>query len=131
MTEQSVRILLVEDEKSVAETVLDLLNALGHDVSLAANGEEAIALLDDGKAFDVLISDVVMPGISGVDLAREARRRSPGIAVVLTSGFSASSLEAARQDLSDCVFLHKPYSLSDLSRSITDGLVSCGAGSTP
>lgn len=129
--ESSVRILLVEDEKSVAETVLDLLAALGHQVRLAANGEEAVTLLDDGPAFDVLISDVVMPGISGVELAREARRRAPGIGVVLTSGFSASSLEAARQDLSDCIFLHKPYSLSDLSRSISDGLASGGAESKP
>ena len=124
----TVRILLVEDEAEVAETVVDLLEALGYQVTLKASGEEALVSLPGEPPFDLLISDVVMPGMSGVELACEARRRNAGLGVILTSGFSASSLEEARQDLSDCIFLRKPYSLADLSNSIAEGLEGAGAG---
>ena len=109
MPGSTVRILLVEDEAEVAETVVDLLEALGYQVTLKASGEEALVM-------------------SGVELACEARRRNAGLGVILTSGFSASSLEEARQDLSDCIFLRKPYSLADLSNSIAEGLEGAGAG---
>jgi len=114
--------LLVEDEAGVAETVVDLLQALGYEVALSINGEAALEALNASPPFDLLISDVVMPGMSGVELACEARRLQPALGVILTSGFSASSLEEAREDLSDCIFLHKPYSMGQLSRSIDQGL---------
>ncbi|WP_455374179.1 response regulator [Limibacillus halophilus] len=118
MTETAVRILLVEDEPGVAETVVDLIEMLGYQVKLTDSGERALELLQGEGPFDLLISDVVMPGISGIELATAARRDRPGLSVILTSGFSAASLEKSRQNLSEFVFLHKPYSLSDLSRSI-------------
>jgi DNA-binding NtrC family response regulator len=125
-----VRILLVEDEAGVAETVVDLLKALGYEVVLFDSGEAALEGMKAADPFDLLISDVVMPGMSGVELACEARRVQPDMGVILTSGFSASSLEEARQDLSDCIFLHKPYSMSDLSRSISEGLGARDGGVT-
>ena len=128
MAGKTVRILMVEDEVGVAETVLDLLRLLGHEVTLSQSGEEALPLLDGGQSFDILISDVVMPGISGVDLACEVRKRVPGIRVILTSGFSANALEDARGDIQDYVFLHKPYSLGDLSDSIARCLGDGAAG---
>ncbi len=127
MTETAVRILLVEDEPGVAETVVDLIEMLGYQVKLTDSGERALELLRGEGPFDLLISDVVMPGISGIELATAARRDRPGLSVILTSGFSAASLEKSRQNLSEFVFLHKPYSLSDLSRSIQD-CITGGAG---
>jgi len=124
--EGSVRILLVEDEPGVAETVVDLIEMLGYQVKLTGSGEEALELLRGAAPFDLLISDVVMPGISGIELAAAACREQPSLSVILTSGFSASSLEKSRQDLADFVFLHKPYSLSDLSRSIRDCVATRG-----
>jgi DNA-binding NtrC family response regulator len=118
VTERAVRILLVEDEPGVAETVVDLIKLLGYEVQLTGSGEEALTLLAPDAPFDLLISDVVMPGISGVDLATRAKRNLPGLSVILTSGFSAASLEKSREELSNFIFLHKPYSLSDLSNSI-------------
>ena len=65
------------------------------------------------RPFDVVFSDVVMPGMSGVDLGHEIRRRYPGLPVVLTSGYSQVLAEEGRHGFE---LLHKPYAVEDLSR---------------
>ncbi len=115
MKKAGVRILLVEDEVEVAETVSDLLTALGHEVAVANDAETAIKLLREVPPFQVLVSDIVMPGLSGAELAMEARRIAKDIRVVLTSGYSASVVESARREVPGCCYLPKPYSMKELS----------------
>lgn len=115
MKRAGVRILLVEDEVEVAETVSDLLTALGHEVAVANDAETAIKLLREVPPFQVLVSDIVMPGLSGAELAMEARRIAKDIRVVLTSGYSASVVESARREVPGCCYLPKPYSMKELS----------------
>jgi PAS domain S-box-containing protein len=108
------RVLVVEDNAQVGEFACQLLNDLGYLTTHAADAQEALKLLDkDGAAFDLVFSDVVMPGMGGVELGRLVRERHPGLPVVLTSGYSHVLAEDARHGFP---LLHKPYSVEELSR---------------
>ena len=85
----------------------------GYHTSLAANGEEALKLLDEKpERFDIVFSDVVMPGMDGITLGHEVRRRFPQLPFVLTSGYSHVLAEGPQ----GFELLHKPYSIEGLSR---------------
>lgn len=91
-----------------------LLAELGFETSWAGNADAALKLLDeDAHRYAALFSDVVMPGMSGVELAREVRRRWPHLPVVLTSGYSHV---LAQEGSHGFELLHKPYSAEDLTR---------------
>jgi PAS domain S-box-containing protein len=106
------RILIVEDNLEVGRFSTQLLQDLGYQTSWAISADEALALLEHG-AFDVVFSDVVMPGMSGVELGRLIRDRHPGLPVILTSGYS-HVLAAEGHDGFE--LLQKPYSVEELSR---------------
>ncbi|MDP8920796.1 MAG: ATP-binding protein, partial [Pseudomonadota bacterium] len=108
------RVLLVEDNIEVGQFSTHTLQDLGYETTWATNGDEALKLLEEtGANFDVVFSDVVMPGIGGVELGQEIRRRYPGLPVVLTSGYSHVLAEEGRHGFE---LLHKPYAADELSR---------------
>ncbi|MGK7871493.1 ATP-binding protein, partial [Falsiroseomonas sp. E2-1-a20] len=108
------RVLVVEDDTQVAEFAMLLLRDLGHETTLATSAAEALDLLgEDGSTFDLVFSDVVMPGMSGIELAGLLRARWPELPVVLTSGYSHVLAEDGRHGFP---LLHKPYSADNLSR---------------
>ena len=110
------RILVVEDNREVGEFSSQLLKELGYHAVLAPSAEEALKLLEqNGQKFDLVFSDVVMPGMDGVALGHEIRRRLPGLPIVLTSGYSYVLAEEGNYGFE---LLHKPYSAEDLSRTI-------------
>ncbi|MGK7869435.1 PAS domain-containing protein [Falsiroseomonas sp. E2-1-a20] len=110
------RVLVVEDDAQVAEFAVLLLRDSGHETTLATSAAEALGLLgEDGGAYDVVFSDVVMPGMSGIELADLLRTRRPELPVVLTSGYSHVLAEEGRYRYP---LLHKPYSAEDLSQVI-------------
>nr|WP_293249949.1 histidine kinase famiy protein [Panacagrimonas sp.] len=123
-------VLVVEDQADVGALAQHLLEDLGYRVMRAANGVEALALLDSAERVDLLFTDVIMPGgMNGVVLAREARRRRPRIKVLLTTGFADSALD--RLDTSGAEFesLAKPYRRADLAvrvRQTLDGPTGVG-----
>jgi DNA-binding NtrC family response regulator len=80
-----------------------------------ANADEALALLGEEASFDVVFSDVVMPGMSGVELGHEIRRRHPDLPVLLTSGYSEALAEKGRHGFE---LLQKPYAPEELSHSL-------------
>ncbi len=89
-----VSVLVVEDEPAVRGVAVEMLTDAGFSVLAAPDGPTALQLLKEGVAADILFSDVVMPGgMSGVDLAREARNLRPGIGVLLASGYAAEALD--------------------------------------
>lgn len=114
------RILLVEDQDTVRLLAGEYLRGLGHQVVDSANGEEALAQLQQAP-FQILFADITLPGMSGVDLAREARRLWPQIAVILTSGYDC---QAEIVGIDGVVFLIKPYDLAALDRVLAEVLVS-------
>lgn len=120
-------ILLVEDEESLREIVADALRDAGHRVQEAAGGAEALACLDsDGARFDVLLTDMGMPGMSGMELAAEAIKLRPGIVVVVASGFAKAQLPDFPAQF---IYLAKPYRVGQLERLFAE--LGQRAGSPP
>ena len=108
------RVLVVEDNLDVGRFANQILQDLGYETVWATNAEEALQLAGtDAMAFDAVFSDVVMPGITGVALAKELRRRRPDLPVILTSGYSE---ELARSGYEGFEFIAKPYSADQVSR---------------
>ncbi|MGV7030738.1 ATP-binding protein [Methylobacterium symbioticum] len=108
------RVLVVEDNVEVGRFATQILQDLGYATEWAANAEAALERLDgDGAGFDAVFSDVVMPGMGGIALAEELRRRLPDLPVVLASGYSHVLAEEGPHGFE---LLHKPYSADQLSR---------------
>ena len=110
---QGRRVLVVEDNVDVGTFATHLLQDLGYETTWAANANEALKLLQGANGFDVVFSDVVMPGMSGIELGREIRRKHPGLPVVLTSGYSDVLAKEGRHGFD---LIQKPYAVEELSR---------------
>ena len=111
------RVLLVEDEPSVRAVFARGLERLGCFVSIAGDAMSALAILREGETFDVLVSDVMMPGIDGVELAFEVARMRPDMGIVLMSGYA--ELPRHREaDARGIRFLAKPFALAELVSAI-------------
>ena len=107
------RILLVEDDDLLRDSVISMLESLGYQVIPAENGPHALALLDEYRDFDLLFTDVVMPGdLDGLELAQRARQLMPGLAILLTSGHP-DLLEQG--SFADVHRIHKPYRRGELA----------------
>jgi signal transduction histidine kinase/CheY-like chemotaxis protein len=111
-------VLLVEDNEAVGEFAEALLRELGHRVVRARSGEEALELARAAR-FDVVLTDVVMPAMSGLELAEALDKMHPRVPVVLTTGYSD---EIARSGAGGRPVLLKPYRLEALSTIIADAL---------
>jgi two-component system NtrC family sensor kinase len=109
-------VLIVEDEPAVLAVTVECLRDLGYATRTATSGAEALGILKDAtQRIDVLFSDVVMPGgMSGAQLAGEARRLRPGLRLLLTSGYTADAIEGAP----DIPVLTKPYNQRELASSL-------------
>lgn len=107
-------VLLVEDNIELANFAADGLTELGYSITLVDNATDALAeLVVDADRFDVVFSDVVMPGMTGLDLAQAIRDRGIGVPIVLTTGYS----QALSQDgVAGFELVQKPYSIEELSR---------------
>jgi two-component system cell cycle sensor histidine kinase/response regulator CckA len=117
-------ILFVEDDEGVASFGLACLRRLGYDVTPAMNGVEAAMLATNrSEPFDLLLTDVVIPGMSGPELAALIRRQHPSTAVLYASGYSAEQVSADVRG-AGVPLLEKPYSLPQLAaqvREVLDG----------
>ena len=114
--ERHGRVLLVEDEDSVAALVGEMLNELGYDALRAATAAGALRLLESERDFVLVFSDMVMPGrMGGMDLAREVSGRRPDLPVVLTTGFSEAAAQAREQGFR---LLMKPYRIETLATAL-------------
>jgi len=108
-------IMVVEDESAVRELTSAVLRRAGFQVTAVGNGADAMARLDDQPAsIDVLVTDVVMPGMSGIDLAEQVIERFPAAGIVLLSGYNAETLDLDRVVRRGAIFLPKPVASRDL-----------------
>lgn len=102
-----LRVLLVEDNGQVAEVAASVLTERGHMVVSSANASEALHVLNSGQPFDVILSDLVMPGeMNGFDLARHVRSRWPALPVLLATGYSDQAAKAIKEGFP---LISKPY----------------------
>jgi PAS domain S-box-containing protein len=110
------RILVVEDDDEVRATVVGILSELGYDILQARNAEDALVIIESGVAIDALFTDVVMPGkLQSVELARKARLKIPGIAVLFTSGYANGALGHGGRLEIGVDLLTKPYSHDEIA----------------
>jgi PAS domain S-box-containing protein len=108
-------VLVVEDNPDVGAFATEALAALGFETRFAASAAAALEMLAQPRRIDVVFADVVMPGMSGIDLAEEVRRLYPAVPVVLTSGYSKTLAQSHDLDFS---FVHKPYSVETLAAAL-------------
>jgi PAS domain S-box-containing protein len=118
-----LEILFVEDDAELRHLGMELLGLLGHRVTAVGSAEEALAQMQPSperpaRLFDVLLTDVALPGLSGIELAREARARRPGLRVILASGYGRSVLPGADQAGDRTLLLPKPYSVEGLKEAL-------------
>lgn len=115
----SETVLVVEDDEEVRETAVAMLTALGYRVLRARNADSALTVIESGVAIDVLFTDVVMPGrLRSPELARIARQRLPGIAVLFTSGYTENAIVHGGRLDEGVELLSKPYTQEALARRI-------------
>jgi two-component system cell cycle response regulator CpdR len=106
------RILLAEDDTSMREYLARALGRVGYDVSAVGCGTEAMPLLERER-FDLLLTDIVMPEMDGIELAQKAAHIDPAIRVMFITGFAAVALQGGRT-APEAKLLSKPFHLKDL-----------------
>lgn len=117
------RILVVDDEAIIRATASAILSELGYDVLIAESGDMALELYTQNpEAIDLIILDLMMPGMSGRECFRQLRERSPGCRIILSSGFSHSGDLDDLRKAGFSGFLAKPFRSSDLSRAVANAL---------
>jgi signal transduction histidine kinase len=118
-------VLMVEDNSQIRAIGAGILRSLGYQVVVAESGDDAMRQVENGQHFDALFSDIVMAGrLNGLALARELRKRKPGLPILLTSGFTSPA--TAHSDLTElgAELITKPYRKAELAerlRAVLDG----------
>lgn len=122
-------VLLVEDETAVRALARDFLHVLGYEVIEADCGEKALALFErHSSEIRAVVSDVVMPGMSGVELARRLVTIKPELKILLMSGYAKDSFDAKDIARGRFSFLQKPYTLEDFGRKVHDLVAGSSVG---
>lgn len=111
------RILLAEDDDSLRNFLARALERAGYEVRACPDGEAAITALDDGP-YDLLLTDIVMPGVDGIEVARHAANRAPGLRIMFITGFAAVALNPDNHAPSQAKILSKPFHLRDLVNEV-------------
>jgi CheY-like chemotaxis protein len=113
-------VLVVDDDAMVRAVLAGQLDEAGYQVAEASDGLAALASLDAGGTVDVLVTDLSMPGMNGLVLIEEARRRRPGLPVMVLTGYAdqATGLDVAALGGRATVLLRKPVSGDDLARAV-------------
>lgn len=115
----SARILLVDDDDAVRTVAAAMLEELGYDVAAVESGPAALNVLREAS-FDLLLTDVSMPGMSGVELARRAREVAPAMKLLFASGYA--DIDAFGQKLAEEEVVKKPYRVADLAARVETAL---------
>ncbi len=111
------RVLLVEDEDMVRTVAERALTRAGYTVTSAADGDEGLEYIEAGKEFDLVVSDVVMPGMDGPAMVREIRKRHPALPVLFMSGYAEEQLRK-EIDIADVHFLPKPFTVQQITDKV-------------
>jgi two-component system, cell cycle response regulator CpdR len=120
------RILVTEDDDAVRSFVARALTLDGHHILTAEDGAEALDTLHrEAGAFDLLLSDIRMPMMDGIELAKEAAPRFPGLTILLMTGFADQRERAEDLDRIIHDVVQKPFSLAEIRASVQSALAAC------
>lgn len=120
------RILIVEDTRLMRESLVDVLTASGHDVTTADNGVQAVELVAQGTPFDLIVTDIIMPEMDGIQAILEIQTLQPDAKIIAISGGSArlekaQGLETAHR-LGAVAILEKPFEVDALLAAVSTAL---------
>lgn len=116
------KILVVDDQAIVREVMVDILTQAGHQTASVGNGEDALDMLGK-ESFDVLLTDIVMPGMNGLDLVSEAHQVSPTtVSILITAYPSVDSIDQAIAHLGAHDYLLKPVDKNKLCDAVTKAI---------
>ncbi len=117
------RILVVEDDDSVRHFTARALAAAGHDVETAADGDEGLARIErSGASHDLIVSDIRMPVMDGIEMAQRAASSHPGIKILLMTGYAEQRERAAELAGTVIDVVQKPFSLAEIRESVNTAL---------
>ncbi|HOP27993.1 MAG TPA: response regulator [Spirochaetota bacterium] len=117
-------ILLVDDEEMLTEVNGSILETLGYSVTACSSGAEALRIFSDKpEAVDLVITDMTMPGMTGLDLASEIKKIKPGIPVILCTGFSEQLTKEKAEETGICDIVMKPFTAAELGHAVQRGLM--------
>jgi DNA-binding response OmpR family regulator len=116
------RVLVIEDDPSVRVSVCDMLETLGYDPDDVEGGRQGVALLERHR-YDLVITDLRMPSMSGWDVVNAVRERRPTMPIIMISGFATED-EMRRAQAVGVPLLHKPFSVTELQRVVRE-LLDC------
>jgi two-component system cell cycle sensor histidine kinase/response regulator CckA len=111
-------ILLVEDEEGLREVARKLLQRLGYVVFAAENSAHAIRLFDEHASIDVVLTDVIMPGTSGLELVKQLVKKRPSLKVIYMSGYTEDAIVQDGVLKAGISYLRKPFSLDSLGEKM-------------
>jgi CheY-like chemotaxis protein len=111
-------ILVVDDDLLVAESTVTMLEQVGYRARAAADGADALDILDRGPEVGLMVTDIGLPGMNGHDLAREARRRRPDLKIVFVTGYDRRTVAKRIKPDDRTELLGKPYHPGDLIAAI-------------
>ncbi len=119
--QNSVNILVAEDNPAVREFIVRSLNSVGHKITSVADGQQALDTLAKEK-FEVLVTDIVMPNVDGIALALKAVRLFPDLRIVMISGYAQERMRAHNLDALVHRIIAKPFSLEEICEAVKDAL---------
>ncbi len=114
----SEKALVVDDEPDVMETAAALFRSIGYEVFTANSGTAALEILQRTKDIAILFSDVMMPSMTGIELAKRARELRPAMKILLASGYPLPALKAQHSGIDEFSFMNKPYKLAELAKKL-------------
>ncbi|HEY66924.1 MAG: DNA-binding response regulator [Chloroflexi bacterium] len=119
---QVARIMVVDDEPVARISLAEVLRLEGYQVATAASGEEALSLLNKSGPFDLMVLDLKMPGMDGLEVTEVVRKQSPGTVIILLTAFGTleTAIQAIRHGAHD--YLLKPCPIPDILESVRKGL---------
>ena len=115
------RILIAEDNPAVREFIVRALSSAGYEVVATVDGQQALQQLDM-QAFDVLVTDIVMPNVDGIALALKATSLYPDLRIVMISGYAQERMRAHNIDALVHKILAKPFSIQDICDAVKDAM---------
>lgn len=121
VNEEQAYILVVDDEGAIRYSITKTLQRVGYHVEAAASGEEALEMMQN-RAYDVVLTDIRMPGLTGVELLRRIKEQAPDAVVILLTGYASleTAIESLRLGAHD--YLVKPSSSQDIRTSVAQGV---------
>ena len=116
------RVLIAEDDMAVREFVRRALAHQGHEVAIAVDGLDALGVLD-AQEFDLLVTDIVMPGMDGIALALKAAKDRPDMAILLMTGYAAERQRAHNLEELIHRVVAKPFTLRQICDAVNEALI--------